>query len=206
MKIVSVILFGLLVVLPAAAQPKTFDPQVVGPMNWAKLWKNVKHAVNIGRTEWADLLHEEENQIRSHSPLGSTVYVVKTKEFQQHPVPDEIKDIYQGRVESIKLSLLKNELLDIYTFQVPYPEDLADLSEEQLITLKGFLEQSVFKDEMKPAYSRYAVKKAENGVIQVDLVTFSDAQQGMTASDKRMILRMDASTKKVIFFYKTVRD
>lgn len=190
-----VVVFCLAGVLPSAAQYHNANavPKNAGDWSFVEtLANNVSRFLGFNRPEWVRELHSEVRHLNGNGPLGS-MYVVTTKDFPQMPVKKNV-NLYKQRMAVLQALLKQNEELARYKFVVPSPADLTEyVGNDAMDLLSGFLRQPTDDEKnINPYYRAYDVKKAQNGVIEVRLYKFGIGP---------LVLRMDASRKKVFFFY-----
>ena len=180
------VLTALFLSIPAFAQQHTETNVGIAQ----RLWRSLRRAINQNNVEWVDRIQAEDRAVHPSGPLGEMLFV-KTHNFEQQPVQKDIELLYNQRIAFLQEKIKKNHTLSTYTLTVPRPEDLTNLTEEDLLYLEKFLVQPADKDEANLEYMP-RVSKIQKGVVEL---SFSDHVSGP------IFLRVDVTKKKIYLFY-----
>ena len=191
-KFIAIAAIGLCGVVPACAQ--NYGPGGGCAQAMGVFWNNViRYVANSENVPWVSQVRHEERRLRPSGYSQSSYYTFHTTDFYQQPVRKD-KQLFNKRFAEVSNAIKRNHTLKKYTFVVPIPVDLTQLSDKDIKYLLNFFAQPANVGDFNKIYTPYSVEQVENGVTEIRLRPYGDSYVST------FILRVDSFKKKVFFF------
>ncbi len=149
----SILLIALIgIAIPSFAQATFYEGFFGSRINLVESVQRVIARSHPEKVEWVRAVRNEERKANGNGPLGVCFYGFPTRTFKQAPVTEK-KDLYNRLMASFQKSLKDNHTLSRYSFKVPNPAHLTNLSAGQIKFLTNFLAQPMERNRFQSSYT-----------------------------------------------------
>ncbi len=125
----------------------TADPAIVRSIGRA-----IVNMLPEEKADWVDAVKHEERLSNYNGPLGASMHGFPARHFEQESLSNPTY-VYSQRTLVLTTSIRSNHTLSGYKFKTPRPNDLLEITPEQVRFLQQFLMQPVAKKSFDATYT-----------------------------------------------------